>query len=337
MGVADHASESVDNAPPTAVRWRILALLLAYSFMSWFNRSSMAAAGDMRIMPEYGISGPRMGNIYSAFLLAYAICMTPGGWLIDRYGARRALIVMGFGSALFGMLTGSAVLFGVGFLWAALFVIRSLMGAFSAPIYPASGRIVSHWIPYPQRALANGTVTCAAPIGIACTFVVFGELIDWVDWPAAFVITGAITAVCALLWTLVSTDTPAEHPSVNAAERGLIALDEPAWSAAKAAAPPPSNWMSLLHNRSLVLLTISYGAVSYFEYLFSFWTHHYFFEVLHMEKMESRRWTQDARPLPDRSRRIAGRIFLNLRFYGMFTPNRRGGNEDATTRDRPRP
>ncbi len=92
------------NDAPTRVRWRILALLLAYSFLSWFNRVSMSAAADERIMKQYDISPEQMGVVYSAFLFVYALFMTPGGWFIDRFGPRLALIVMGFGSALFGVL-----------------------------------------------------------------------------------------------------------------------------------------------------------------------------------------------------------------------------------------
>ena len=37
---------------PSAVRWQILALLMAFSFMSWFNRVSMAVAYDTKIGPD---------------------------------------------------------------------------------------------------------------------------------------------------------------------------------------------------------------------------------------------------------------------------------------------
>src|SRR5438105_15711252 len=84
-------------ARPTWVRWRIVALLLLFSFMSWFNRMSMQAAGDIRIIGDYQIDKSLFGFINTAFFLTYTLCMTPGGWLIDRLGAWRALIVMGVG------------------------------------------------------------------------------------------------------------------------------------------------------------------------------------------------------------------------------------------------
>src|SRR5262249_31697270 len=42
------------------------------------------------------------------------------------------------------------------------------------------------------------------------------------------------------------------------------------------------------HNRSLALLTLSYSAVGYFEYLFYFWMHHYFDEELKVGEHQSR-------------------------------------------------
>ena len=44
----------------------------------------------------------------------------------------------------------------------------------------------------------------------------------------------------------------------------------------------------LLRDRNLLLLTQSYAAVGYFQYLFFYWMHYYFDEVVHMGKTESR-------------------------------------------------
>jgi MFS family permease len=43
-----------------------------------------------------------------------------------------------------------------------------------------------------------------------------------------------------------------------------------------------------LNDRRLWLLTLGYSAVGYFQYLFFYWLHYYFSEVLHMDKAESR-------------------------------------------------
>src|SRR5947208_3456269 len=82
----------------------------------------------------------------------------------------------------------------------ALLAVRSLLGVFTAPIYPASGLAVAHWFPARQRAGANGAIMAAALLGIASCYHVFGALLDRFDWPAAFVLAGAATVVLAVLW-----------------------------------------------------------------------------------------------------------------------------------------
>jgi ACS family D-galactonate transporter-like MFS transporter len=293
---------TIDSQPPaTNVRWRILALLLAYSFMSWFNRVSMSVAADEYLIDYYGISKTDMGIVYSTLLLSYAILMTPGGWFTDRFGAWTALVIMGFGSALLGALTGMLGWFVVlgSTLWAGLVVIRALMGVFTAPIYPASCRLVSSWLPFGERSKANGMIMGAAMVGASSTFLGFGWLIDEFGWERAFVITGAITAILGFSWMVYGRSYPGQHPSVNEAELQLIAANpnEPSRQQGasqskgdvdamtpKIASSASGQWLSLLRNRSLVLLTLSYAAVGYCEYLFDFWIHDYFEKELELGK-----------------------------------------------------
>src|SRR5437763_6638050 len=119
------------SAPPTRVRWRIIALVMGFAAINHFNRISMPVAG-LGIMRDYGIPAEQMGWIYFAFLLAYTCCMTPGGWLIDRIGPRGALAIMGFGSATFVALTGLAgtALIGAASVWGALLIVRFFAGIF---------------------------------------------------------------------------------------------------------------------------------------------------------------------------------------------------------------
>src|SRR4051794_33300456 len=108
MTLASERTEpiNVESAGTSRARWAIVALLMAIVFISHFNRVSISAAGDARIMAQYKIPPTRMGMVYSAFLLTYTLCMIPGGWFIDRFGPRAALMAVGFGSATFVALTG---------------------------------------------------------------------------------------------------------------------------------------------------------------------------------------------------------------------------------------
>jgi MFS family permease len=172
---------------PTWIRWHVVALLMGYSFMTWFNRVSMEAAGAEIIKAET-LTKTQVGTVYSSFFLCYTIFMTPGGWFSDRFGPRAALLWMGFGSALFCAGTGLVGLVATSpaMLLGLLQVVRGVMGAFTAPVYPSSGRMVAHWLPLASRAWANGLVLGAASLGTASAYLVFSWRIEWFDWPASF-------------------------------------------------------------------------------------------------------------------------------------------------------
>ncbi|MGD9722859.1 MAG: MFS transporter [Pirellulales bacterium] len=266
--------------------WRLVVLLAAICFTGHFNRVSMAVAGDLRIMPDYGISPQQMGFVYSAFLFAYTLAMIPGGWLIDRAGPRFSLALMCLGSAVFVLFTGIAgqVVASATALLAALFVVRSLMGVVSAPMHPAAANAVSWGVPLPWRAAANGLVTGAALLGIACTYFVFGGLIERFSWPAAFLVTGGCTAVLGILWELLARGTTSERSDRTGATTHVAVPP----TAKTVAVPLSPDRAPVVRYKNLLLLTGSYGAVGYFQYLFFYWMHYYFESVLHLGSEQSK-------------------------------------------------
>ena len=72
-------------------------------------------------------------------------------------------------------------------------------------IDPASGRIVTLWMPPERRSGANGLALGSALIGIACMYPVFEFLIDRVGWPLAFVCAGIVRCWTGLLSPLNGT------------------------------------------------------------------------------------------------------------------------------------
>jgi MFS family permease len=221
-----------------------------------------------------------MGVVYFAFLLVYTLCMMPGGLFIDRFGPRAALLVMGFGSAFFVALTGvvGAKAAGAAQLLMALIVVRSLMGMMTVPLHPACARVVANWIPASRVSWANGLVTFAAVVGVASTYKLFGMLIDLVDWPMAFGIAAATTVLLTAIWAVRGADRPQTPPSTNgSAPAGVEAR----------VSHGVTDFIGLFR-RSLLLLTLSYSAVGYFQYLFFYWIHYYFKDILRLGSEESR-------------------------------------------------
>jgi MFS family permease len=273
---------------PTSVRWRILGLLAIHAILMHFNRISISVVGNERLIQDYGIGETLMATVYSAYLISYTLMMTPGGWVIDRFGARAAILLVAFGSTLFVALTGAAgYLFKTGAsLVAALIVIRVLMGITNAPFHPGAAYAVFRWVPAAQRSWANGLVGCAALVGIALTYPVFGFMMDRLGWPAAFMTASGVTLIAAAAWAAYAAKSPEQHRGVNEAERNLIrAASSGVGSVARMTTVPP--W----RKRGVILITISYAAVSYFQYMFFYWMERYFGKELGLPPGKARLYT----------------------------------------------
>lgn len=270
---------------PTNVRWLIVAMLVGLAFLAQFNRYNISVVGDERWIGPDKLSKEQVGMVYSALLLVYTICMIPGGYLIDRVGSKRALTGMGMGLGLCVILTGALGWLGLTIvaMWVPLLVVRGLAGAASAPLHPGAARSASLWVPLGGRSAANGLITAGALIGIALSYPGFGWLIDRVDWPWGFVICGGALIVFSLVWNALASDTPAGHPRTNPAERRLVAGEATPRTTATL-----GDALRLLRNRHLLLLTLSYGALGYVQYMYFYWMKTYFGEVLHLPVAETR-------------------------------------------------
>src|SRR5205814_1813449 len=87
---------------------------------------------------------------------------------------------------------------------------------------------------------------------------------------------------------VLAKDYPWQHRKSNAAERPLVTSASEVGRATPCAPYPSYGLGSLLGSRNIILLTLSYAAVGYFQYLFFYWMHYYFDQILHLGKTESR-------------------------------------------------
>lgn len=269
-----------------ATHVRLVLLLAAICFLAHFNRVSIAVAADSHLMKQFEISPTNMGAVYTAFLAAYTLMMIPGGYLIDWRGPRFALAVVCLGSAGLVALTGAVGWLAIsgGAAWFALLGIRATMGALSAPLHPAAARGVSLGIPVMRRSGANGIVTGAALLGVAATYVVFGWLIDQIGWPSAFIAAAATTFGLGVLWLASTRNNLAQQ---GTAAEGSTKVRTVSRSVSQGAVgQSPLAWLG--RHKNLILLTLSYAAVGYFQYLFFYWIHYYFETVLNLGSDASR-------------------------------------------------
>ena len=283
-------SGSNQGCEPAFVRWSVVALMVSFSVMNYFDRTIIAIAGP-GIMQEYRLTETQMGSIYSAFLLGYALFMIPGGYLADRYGPRAVVTVMGLGAALSTGLTGFGGRPGLGAylgIVPAFAVIRFGMGAFTAPLYPACGATNANWFPLGRRALVWGLVAGGAGLGGAIAPPIFSRTIERFGWRQSFWLAGAATALLALIWLWYVRDHPSEHPSLRRQGAGEAPAPRPAGSDPQTGS---ASWRRLLTNRNMALLSFGYLTAGYFEYIFFYWIYYYFGQIRRLPAAETTLYT----------------------------------------------
>ncbi|MFO0809170.1 MAG: MFS transporter [Gemmataceae bacterium] len=272
-----------DTTPPTLVRYRVLALLLALSFLTYFDRVCIVRLQTL-IEADLGISRPQMGIILGAFWLAYAVFEIPAGWLGDRYGARLALTRVVLAWSLFTALTGVATGF------TTLLAIRLLFGAGEAGAYPNMARVQATWLSPEVRARAGGMLWLAARWGGAFSPLLIGVLLRWFDahpvpgfedaasWRLCFAVAGLLGVVWCLAFTPWFRDDPADHRAVNDAELALIREGRPTAETGHGQLPP-GVWSALATSRSLWALMFLYVFGSFGWSFFVSWMPRYLLEA----------------------------------------------------------
>lgn len=213
---------------PTRVRLGIFFVLWLIVLLNYIDRSALSIA--LPYMSEDLDLDPAMqGWILSLFFWTYLVFQIPGGWLLDRFGARRVVSAAGVSWGLvqtsIGLLTS-----GIG-----LGIARLGLGAFEAPTAPSGSKINSAWMPPSERARGATFIDMAGAFGSAVGGILVTTIIGvFGSWRWAFVITGLMTVAAAVVYYLVVRDAPEQHPGVNDAELEHIRQDAQADVAAEA-------------------------------------------------------------------------------------------------------
>ena len=245
---------------PTRVRHAVLWLTVAVYMITYMDRVVIATAVPS-IEKEFGFSLVTIGWIFSAFQIGYALCQIPGGWLGDRFGPRRALSGVVIWWSMFTVATAM--------MWSAgsMIVCRFLFGVGEAGAFPIATRSLSQWILPAERGWAQGLTHAGARLGGAITPVLVVFLIAHYGWRTPFALFALIGLAWAALWFWYYRDSPAEHRSVNSAERELIASALGNTTSRRVSVP----WRRLLRNPQIWLLSAMYFCYAYSLGIFLTW------------------------------------------------------------------
>src|SRR6202521_3314848 len=271
----------IPSATTTRVRWFLVFWLFVLSAVSYLDRVNISIASGS-IVDAYHLTDVQLGKVFSALVAGYALFQTVGGYLADRFGPRRVLTAGVVWWGIFTALTAlvPADIGGALFLFV---VVRFLLGAGEAVIYPAANQFVARWIPMRERGVANGWIFAGVGAGAGLTPPLITYLMIHHGWRSSFWVCAIIGFLAGAVWFFAARDNPAEHPRVSAAELTAIqsglTVTSSSPSPGKESADVPVPWKRVVRSREVWAVTMSYFCYGYVAWIFFSWFYRYLAKV----------------------------------------------------------
>lgn len=246
-------------------RWLIVFILVvAYTFM-YLGRSSISIAGST-IMKDYGWSATQFGLVSTAFFLGYAITMLPAGFLADKFGAGKVIVVGTLVWSLFTFLSPFAGSIGI------FVAIRALVGVGQGVTLPSASSLISKWVPSQEAGKAQGFTLIGVPLGVALTMVLGVQLIQRFNWQTIFYLFSILGPIWCLVWWKFGKDKPELHPNISKEEVEYIKAGQ----GKKEIAGTALKANEVYGSASVWGATLAYFCYNYVFYLLLTWLPTYF-------------------------------------------------------------
>jgi MFS family permease len=251
----------------------VLVLLCLMYGITYIDRVNVSTA-SLVFKQDLHLTNAQVGLVFSAFAYPYVFFTTIGGWLSDRFGARRALTV----SAL---IWGSATLVtGMTTTLAAMLAARAVLGFGEGATFPIATRAMCEWLPERRRAFAQGVTHASSRLGTAVTPPLVAWLIALITWRGSFVVLGIVSLAWAFAWAVYFRDNPADHFSITAKELESL---PPFILRDRKADPVP--WLSLA--RRMFPVTVVYFCYGWTLWLYLAWIPSFFLHSYRLDVKNS--------------------------------------------------
>ena len=200
-------------------RWVVLAVFMLVNItiqILWISYAPITGPAAK----FYGVDDLQIGLLSMSFMIAFIPLSIPVSWVIDTYGFRLAISIGAIMMGIFGILRGMA---GPNYT----LVLWSTFGIAAAQPFLLNTwtKVPANWFALEERATAVGLVTLASLVGTALGMVLTPTLMESVSIPTIQLYYGGIAAVSAVLFIVLSRETPPTPPCPPGQEVRALMLD----------------------------------------------------------------------------------------------------------------
>ncbi len=203
------------------VMFRLIPVMCLVYFMSYLDRTN-AALAKTSLQADAGISAAAFGFGAGLFFISYAFLEIPSNLAMFKVGPRRwiARIAVTWGAL------SAAMMFVQGEM--SFYILRFLLGAAEAGLYPALMYMVTVWFSQRYRATAIGFIYLAPTVALIIGGPIGGALMELDGlgglhgWQWMFLIEGLLTVLIGVVVWFKLPEKPADASWLTEAEAQIL-------------------------------------------------------------------------------------------------------------------
>src|SRR3954469_3911282 len=191
------------------LRWWMIGLIMLGSVINYLTRSTLSVAAPT-LLQELHITAKEYSWIVGAFqgaIMAQPVC----GYVLDVLGLKAGFAIFAIAWSLINMSHSLAN------GWQTFAWLRGALGFAEGSANPAGMKATADWFPAKERGLAGGVYNIGASVGSMLAPPLVAWAILSYNWRAAFLITGSLGLIWAVLWLLLY-QSPDRHKALSANE-----------------------------------------------------------------------------------------------------------------------
>ncbi|WP_427307504.1 MFS transporter [Cupriavidus sp. H39] len=248
---------------------RLIPFLALIYVVAYIDRSVVGFA-KLHMNAAIGISDAAYGLGAGLFFVGYFLCEVPSNLALERFGARRwfARILFTWGVITMAMALTSGP--------HSFYVLRFLLGAAEAGLYPGILYFLTKWFPMRHRARIIGLLVLAQPIALIITGPIAGLVLSthgvfgMSNWQTLFVLSGLPAVLLCLPTLKLLPESPASAAWLAPADRAWIER-ELAADQATYALKAHGNPLRALRDKRVLLLSLLFLPFPLSIYGLSLW------------------------------------------------------------------
>jgi nitrate/nitrite transporter NarK len=169
----------------------VCGCIVAFAYSAnYTNHAPLAVA----LMREFGFNNAMAGFLTTGIFLTHAGMQIPGGYLVDRFGSRRMLLI-----ALLWVATGNLLMASAAAYWQ-LLVCKIFTGMGTGVCFVGGARYIHEGCAGPRLHVAQGYFGGSIQLGAGFVIFAIPQLNRLAGWRAAFLICAGMVITAAIIW-----------------------------------------------------------------------------------------------------------------------------------------